>query len=290
MAILDSVASITNSADVFSSFANKIIVKPQDFQGFCGYVFDAMDLEEWNLESDITDHYIEDNTSIQDHIALKPETFTVRGYVGELVYGNKTVMVKQADGTLKPTMQQEVPYLTSINNSLQLASAYFPQYTTQAQALYNQAAQTYKTALKAKQTAEDLYNKYYKKQKISPQDNRQTQAYTFFYQLWLYRRIFTIQTFLGTFENMAISSCRPSQVGDQNMITEFSITFKKLRFAKTPVISNVGDKYSQQKTTTNKLGKNKPKNENTLLLDTKNTYINACKKTYEFVKKLFGGA
>src|ERR1700729_4349756 len=37
-----------------------------------------------SLQSDITDHYIEDNTALQDQIALKPEEVTTHGFIGEL--------------------------------------------------------------------------------------------------------------------------------------------------------------------------------------------------------------
>src|SRR6266576_7254366 len=37
-----------------------------------------------SLQSDITDHYIEDNTALQDQIALKPEETTTHGFIGEL--------------------------------------------------------------------------------------------------------------------------------------------------------------------------------------------------------------
>src|SRR5271163_4191719 len=37
-----------------------------------------------HLQSDITDHFIEDNTAINDQIALKPEMVTVHGFIGEL--------------------------------------------------------------------------------------------------------------------------------------------------------------------------------------------------------------
>ena len=36
------------------------------------------------FESDITDHYIEDNTTIVDQIGLRPEVITVTGFIGEL--------------------------------------------------------------------------------------------------------------------------------------------------------------------------------------------------------------
>jgi hypothetical protein len=49
-----------------------------------GFIFDIEGTTQHNLISDITDHYVEDNTAIQDHIALKPLTITLKNYHGEV--------------------------------------------------------------------------------------------------------------------------------------------------------------------------------------------------------------
>ena len=36
--------------------------------------------------SDITTHYTEDNYAIQDHWAIAPRTYTLNGFIGELIY------------------------------------------------------------------------------------------------------------------------------------------------------------------------------------------------------------
>src|SRR5260221_4663943 len=55
---------------------------PTDFTDDA-FIFDYEGEQSLSLEADITDHFIEDNTSIQDHIALKPVRITTHGFIGE---------------------------------------------------------------------------------------------------------------------------------------------------------------------------------------------------------------
>jgi hypothetical protein len=69
-----------------STLERQAIVRPNDPpEGIAGFLFDIPEEEEINLRSEITDHYVEDNTAIQDQIALKPDEVTVRGLVAEIV-------------------------------------------------------------------------------------------------------------------------------------------------------------------------------------------------------------
>ena len=82
----------TDQASVFTGIAslsvldrNAIIRPANPPPGIAGFVMDVRMEDEVNLESDITDHYVEDNTAVQDQVSLKPEEVTVHGLVGELV-------------------------------------------------------------------------------------------------------------------------------------------------------------------------------------------------------------
>lgn len=48
--------------------------------------FDTIEEHTLNIQNQITDNYIENNTSIQDHIAHAPITISMRGLIGEVVY------------------------------------------------------------------------------------------------------------------------------------------------------------------------------------------------------------
>lgn len=48
--------------------------------------FHIIQSEQITLATDITDHIVEDHTSVQDHITIKPRTFTMKGLITEKVY------------------------------------------------------------------------------------------------------------------------------------------------------------------------------------------------------------
>ena len=58
-----------NVALVKSSFDN-YVVRPTNKFGLGGFVFDVASETETRMEADITDHYVEDNSAIQDHIGV----------------------------------------------------------------------------------------------------------------------------------------------------------------------------------------------------------------------------
>lgn len=48
--------------------------------------FHIIQSEQITLSTDITDHIVEDHTTVQDHITIKPRTFTMRGLISERVF------------------------------------------------------------------------------------------------------------------------------------------------------------------------------------------------------------
>ena len=73
--------SLTNLVDLASTSGEMFLVAPQNLENET-YLFDTRSDEELNLDSDITDHWVEANYTIQDHIGLKPMQITLSGYVG----------------------------------------------------------------------------------------------------------------------------------------------------------------------------------------------------------------
>lgn len=53
---------------------------------FLDLCFHTITSEQLTLANDITDHIVEDHTSVQDHITIKPRTFTMKGLISEKVY------------------------------------------------------------------------------------------------------------------------------------------------------------------------------------------------------------
>ncbi len=181
------------------------------------------------ISSDVTDHFIENNTAIQDQVALKPLIITTSGFIGEL---NDVPPAPLA------ILQQAASALTSI-------SAYAPTLSATALLAYNEAFQLYQTAANVAQTAisaystisgggsgENVFNGSGQTTFLKTQTLQQ-QYFQQFYTYWADRTLFTIQTPWAIFQDMVIVSLRAVQDADTVQITDFEIQFKQLRFATT---------------------------------------------------------
>jgi len=171
------------------------------------------------LESDITDHYIEDNTAIQDQVSLKPEIITTHGYIGEL----NDVVPK----ALRP--------LKLLADKLTVLTAYTPQLTETALIAYTQAFFAYQVASQAINAGVSAWSSIIGNN--AAVQTKQGAMFQQFYGYWRSRTLFTVQTPWGIFQDCAIQRLRAVQDAETRVITDFEVTFKKLRFAKTTSIS-----------------------------------------------------
>lgn len=189
--------------------------------GVSGFIFDIIGVEEMMLDSEITDHYLEDNTSIQDQIALRPERFTLAGYVGEIA--------SQAISPFTSVLTQ----LQSFGAPAALIAAFSPQ-----------AAQVYDGLTEISNNGQNIINQaaniYTLFSDLSTTTNKQTNAFQYFYALWQGRQLCEIETPWGIFENMAIENIRAKQDEHTRQISDFSVTFKRMRFANTTSLTSTG--------------------------------------------------
>lgn len=184
------------------------------------------------LTSDITDHFIEDNTAVQDQIALKPIIITVQGYVGEL-------------NDIAPAILQP---LKTAAEKLTTISAYTPSLSTTALLAYANAFQLYQVAANLANTAVSAWGaitgnngaSVINGSGISSQSNQDNQQTMFqqFYGYWNSRTLFTVQTPWAIFQDMAIQSFRAVQSGETRVVTDFEVTFKLMRFAATQLVAD----------------------------------------------------
>lgn len=171
-----------------------------------------------DLESDITDHYIEDNTTIQDQIALRPEIIQTHGFIGEL-----NDVVPKALRPLKTAADKLIPVV-----------AYTPQLTETALIAYNTAFFLYQNAAQTVNAAVSAWSSITGSSKVQ---TKQQAMFQQFYGYWQKRTLFTVQTPWGVFQDCAIMGLRAVQDAETRVITDFQVRFKKLRFAKTTTIS-----------------------------------------------------
>ena len=207
--------SLSNLVDLASTAGGMYVVAPEDIKSEV-YLFDTRGEEEATLESDITDNWVEANYTIQDHIGLKPMVITLSGYVGELT--NK--LPKE----LEDLQKADIP------SKLSAVSPFMPELTTQTQYIMNRTQELYGIYEKANKTVSRIEETL--KGIAVPQGvNNQQAIFDKFYQNWQKRRLNTVYTPFGVFDNMAIMSLHARQDEDSSYISEFRVTFKQIRIA-----------------------------------------------------------
>lgn len=247
---LSSLAPITTAATALS---NLILVSPQSTIGYQpqsvptnngttqqqppALLFHYEGEQTAVLKSDITDHYIEDNTAIQDQIALRPEVITTHGYIGEL-------------NDIPPAALAAVQ---SVANKLTIINAYTPVLSATALLAYNTAFQLYQTATAAANSAVAAWSSLTNTGgesvvgsagiTLQPNQNKQQTAFQQFYGYWRNRTLFTVQTPWAVFQNMAIDELHAIQDETTNVITDFQVTFKMIRVAQLSTISGINLQY-----------------------------------------------
>lgn len=187
--------------------------------GIAGYVFDIVGEESMELNSDITDHYVEDNTSIQDQISLKPEKFTVRGMVAELK------MVEPLQAIQSPTLDA-LPFFDPL----------FPEFTVGSEELQLTVNLGQSVQINSIVDTQSLFG-YFQSNAGSIPQTQQGKAFAYFYQLWRGRQLFSVETPWGIMNSMAIESLSPTQGDSTKYRTDFAITFKKIRFAQAVTVN-----------------------------------------------------
>lgn len=185
-----------------------------------------------NLMSDITDHFAEDNKSLQDQIALRPVIVTTHGFIGEL--NNVT--------------PKDLSALKFAAQKLTVISAYTPVLSATALIAYNNALSLYTTGKNLKNNAVAAWDSINGENDVTVIDglgvvstaknqNEQQKAFSKFFGYWSDRTLFTVQTPWAIFKNMAIQSLRAVQSEETRVITDFELTFKQMRFAETIVLN-----------------------------------------------------
>lgn len=215
---------MANQLDELSADIKSYVVAPLNAFGLGGFLFDAEGESTARLQADITDHYSEDNRALQDHIAIHPVRITLKGYVGEVTYTQP--------GKDPSFLQKAVQKLTTVSQYLPDISA----YATQIQESYKTTIFG-DTQLDANNfTLSDTANIYGIVKNILGavgEEARQQNAYQYFKSLMSQGILMGVQTPWEFLTNMAIETIIATQGEHSKYITDFSVTLKQVRIAKT---------------------------------------------------------
>lgn len=258
--------------------------------GIAGFKFNIPEREQIKMQSEVTDHYIDTNDAVQDHIAKKPVEITLAGLEGEYFYSvNK---IEDLLAKVAPVMRLApafIPRFQAATYQLkQFNKDYTKRITNLAEGKQNTANPNVNTwdkigAAWDTLNGQDLFKTMQELYKLK---SRQTRAFLFFEALWggtekykyVYRAydrdenkrdrtfsylptppaIFTVETTFRRYDNMVITNLTPMRDNNAD-ITEFSITFKQLNFTSSLVtnLENRAGRNRQQMAQMNNKGVDK---------------------------------
>ncbi len=239
--------NLQDGNNYINSAANKYIVKPKNLKGINGFVFDYEGETNLTLQADITDHFLETNDPVQDHIAIRPIKITLKGYVGELV---------------QKAPQGLVGALASIQNRLTTVPAYLGRYTPSAlstiQKSITQAQNTVNTINQGLARVQNIIGLF---PGATPQKSKQQKAFAQLQSLYLTRQVFTLDTPYGPFDSMVIETLTFVQPEDTKYWSDITVTLKQLRFVDTQSVQATsgafGGRGAQQRQDLTSQGKTK---------------------------------
>lgn len=192
---------------------------PKNGNGINGFVFDYEGETNLALQAEITDHFAEDNTAIQDHIALKPLRLTLHGFQAEVSFNRQLGILG---------------FLSALQEKLTVVPAYLGKLTPGGLAKAQQAiSQAQNIAIQINQAVARIKNIVGLFSKALPTPNRQQKAYINLAGLMLNKQLFSVGTPYGLIDNMVIESLSFTQPEDTKFWTDISVTLKQMRFAET---------------------------------------------------------
>lgn len=206
-----------------AGLSNVALITPASVLGYQGifngsvitpsFLFHTEGEQKMELKMDITDHFIENNSPIQDHAALPPIKYTTHGFIGEL----------------NDLLPFQAPLIQALTSALVPISDFAPGLSITAINLLNEAKAAYSQAANLANAAASAWNS------LSGQGTQTKQQAAF--QWWstarLQRWLFNIQTPWALMLNMMPESIVPVQSEDTDSLTDFFITFKEIRFSNT---------------------------------------------------------
>lgn len=204
------------------------------------YLFDTygfMGETSINLPLQITNNYVENNVSLQDHIAKPPVTITLSGLIGEVVYKPPTTFLYNINNYTKDNLG------FSLEGKLTPIESLFPSVGNITQ-----------SAISATQYVESSYNRYYEifnkfrnwgeKTSLSP-----TQQQYIFEQLNTLRdtnKFVNVSTPWKLFENYAISDIRIRQDATTKYTSVLEVSLQEWREVGTKMTKVNTKQYEQR--------------------------------------------
>lgn len=213
-----------------------------------GLVFSIINNHQATLSAQITDNFIENNTSLHDHIAIQPITVTLTGLVGDIVLTSEAAAqqiqdeLEQAKARTRLSgnffrLSNYTEMLTGTDSSSLVATklgtfgSLVPQMSNATKLAVGFIQQAYSAANRS------LVNKWQNQNNaalnntpITQQESIIKEAYARLRDTFYSKSPNKVITPWETYENMYIQSLEISQ-DEKNFVVDVSVTLKQLRFS-----------------------------------------------------------
>lgn len=217
--IIDNNINVPGASSLYDTFltAGGIIAPPGVLQ-ISSFAYDYEGDDHVLLANEITGHWVEDNTQVQDHIGIKPVSITLKGKVSELAFSvaNQGLVLAA---------------LAAVENALTQIPAYVGTYTPGVeQKVLTAITQAQNVAVQIEQAAARLQQLAALIPGSGPQRNKQQKAFAMLSALRNARILFTVYTPFQVFSNMAIANIDANQPGGGRTVSDFSVTMEQIQF------------------------------------------------------------
>lgn len=197
-------------------------VSPKGAKGLSGWEFDIPDNEQIRLQAEITDHYVENGSFINDHRIIKPIEITLSGFIGELVY-------RPPEG-IQGSIQE-------LSNRLETVEAFLGNYTPGAVQSFQQALINTNFAISTiNNTINQVKNVKNFFDGEGSEETAQEKAFNELEAFFFQNELVTVQTPWRYFENMSIVDLAFNQDNETDKMSDITITLKEWRFADTQTV------------------------------------------------------
>lgn len=205
---------------------NKYVLRTKSSAGIGGFLFDYLGEINVNMDADITDHFAEDNTAIQDHVAIRPIEVTMRGFISELSL---------------PAPQGVSGALASAQSALTQVDAYLGKYTPGvAQTLSAAITKVQSTVNTVNQTLQKAQNIISLFPGAPPSGTKQAKAYTQLFTAMQKKLPMTIDTPYRVLRNMMIKRIVFVQPEETKSWSDISVTLKQIQFVEIATVADNG--------------------------------------------------
>lgn len=210
----------TDSQSYLDNKANTLLA-PKGLKGIAGFLFDVPDRDSINIDWDITDHFTESNSFLNDHKVKKPIIITLSGFIGELVF--------RAPEGIEGALQE-------ISNRLETVEAYAGDQTPGAvQEAQREVQQAQRTVSAINQSLDKVQNIIGFFDGDEPEVTAQQKAFIQLNALGD-QVILSVQTPWQYFDDMTIQSVGFTQDRETNQMTDISVTLKQIRISDTKTV------------------------------------------------------